>query len=38
VFINVELANPESIWARIELPALVGNTDVPDVNFHLIGG
>ena len=37
-FINVELANPESIWAVTELPALVENPNVTDVIFHLIGG
>ena len=37
VFINVARANPDSIWAETELPALVDNPNVPDVNFHLIG-
>jgi hypothetical protein len=38
VFIDVELASPESIWATTELPALVENANVTDVIFHLIGG
>jgi hypothetical protein len=38
VFINLELAGPESIWTNIELRALVENPNVTDVIFHLIGG
>jgi hypothetical protein len=38
VFINLPRANPESIWANTELPALVNNQNVPDVIFHLLGG
>lgn len=38
VFINLARANPESIWANTELPALVNNLNVTDVIFHLLGG
>jgi hypothetical protein len=38
VFINLLGANPESIWANTELPALVKNSNVADVIFHLLGG
>jgi RHS repeat-associated protein len=37
VFINLARANPESIWANTELPALVDNPNVGDVIFHLLG-
>jgi hypothetical protein len=36
VFINMATANPESIWATTELPALVDNDNVPDIIFHLL--
>jgi RHS repeat-associated protein len=36
VFIDMAVANPNSIWAETELPALVGNPGVSDVAFHAL--
>ena len=36
VFINMARPNPESIWANTELPTLIANQNVRNIEFHLI--
>jgi RHS repeat-associated protein len=38
VFIDADSSDPDGIWARTELPALVANPNVTDIDFHVVSG